>query len=372
MALVVPVPAPAGASVAELLHLHRYNIAQANALARAGAAVELFADAPEASDHPLERGARLLFRPRPPGLGVKLAGAALVARAAARPELTALHLFHALDTRALAAAALAPVPVFAEYNGGAPPRALLRRAVMARAADRLRGLFFTARALALPFVEAGALSGRARLFAVPELSSLLPITRDRAAARARLGIDGASPVVLSVARIATEKAPLLLLEAFRALRRHASRALLLVAAGRDELGGVFERTVAGDDTLRGAVRLRYGVPPGELPDWYAASDVLLLPSLRETCGAAFIEGLAAGVPIAATELPAFAALGRTAAVRLVPQGDAAGLASAALELASGTGARDAARARFERALSYDAIAARKLAIYRRAPVGEDY
>lgn len=110
---------------------------------------------------------------------------------------------------------------------------------------------------------------------------------DRDAVRAERGIDGVC--VLYVGRLAPEKGVDVLLRAVTGL----DVTVVLAGAGPEE------------------VRLRAAAPAGarflgnverdELPAWYAAADVLVLPSLSEPWGMSLNEGAAAGLPLVSTD-----------------------------------------------------------------------
>jgi glycosyltransferase involved in cell wall biosynthesis len=105
--------------------------------------------------------------------------------------------------------------------------------------------------------------------------------RDRAATRAALGLeaDGA-PTVVCVGRLARQKGQDLLLEAWPAVRREVPDArLVLVGGGPDEA------------ELRARADGSVSFVPGErLAEWYAAADVVAVPSRWE-----------AGLPLVAME-----------------------------------------------------------------------
>jgi glycosyltransferase involved in cell wall biosynthesis len=364
IALLVPAVCSEQDTEAELLHRHRFNVAQAGALATTGAEVELFLDAP------FSRELRST-----PGLTVHLVVTGrrrrpLVQRAlSGRPDV--LHLFHLLDLRTLVRIARTRVRTFAEYNGGAVPRGL-RRTVLNAVSRALEGVFFTARQMADLFVEQGALSPHVAIHEVPEISVVAPELRDRATARARLEVAADGLLFAVVGRAAPEKDPLCALEAFRAILARRPEARLLYATLSGPLEESIERWLASDPTLASRVILRRALPPTAMPDVYAAADAMLHPSRREVCGHALVEALAAGLPVAASDIAPHRALLRHDAGRLCPVGDPLSLGEAALALAADTGARQRARQRFVSALSYAAIANRKRQIYERLPVPSEY
>ena len=356
IALLVPVPARPGP--VDLRAIHRHNSAQARALARLGAEVHLFVDAPFAA---LERdeGVYLHFVL---GRIRAIPGAHLIASALSiRPDV--LHQFHLLDVRTLALTSLAPTRAFAEYNTGPVPDRLARLAVMRAATRRLSGVFFTACEMASPFVAAGALARETPVIAVPEISSLVS-SADRDDSKRALGLERAL-VILVVARAAEVKDPFTSLAAFDRIRAARPDAELIWAAIEE---GPLHREVS----LRVARSGGRMLVRTEMAPLYAAADVMLHTSRREACGTAFVEALSAGVPIAGSDIPPFRALSRGGAAKLCPVGDADAFARAALELAADEEARARARARYERALTFDAIAERKMRAYCGEVVGGEY
>lgn len=351
-------PADPGADESSLLHRHRYNVAQARALAGAGADVELIIDAPFSAETRVCEHARVVFAHRP---NARLPVAAHLIARAVRDRVEVIHLFHLLSVKSTALAALAPARVFAEYNGGAIPASPLRRGVLSAASRRLEGAFFTGREAGQDFVAAGALARSVPLFAVPEVSSLLPdpTEAERAATRerARRETDPAALVVLVVGRIAEDKQPFVALEAFRAIARARPNAILWWAHGGDELGGALQRAAKHD-----RVRFFERIPYEDMPRLYAGADVMIHATRRETCSAAFIEAMQHGLPVAASNIPPLAAMSGPGST-LVPLGDASALAHAALALAGDPEHRARAQRTFAEQLSYEAIGRRKLRAY---------
>ncbi|WP_222192778.1 glycosyltransferase [Modestobacter italicus] len=105
--------------------------------------------------------------------------------------------------------------------------------------------------------------------------------RDRAASRAALGLASPdAPTVVCVGRLARQKGQDMLLEAWTAVRRAVPTAqLVLVGGGPDEAA---LRAAAGDGV--------HFAPGERLADWYAAADVVAVPSRWE-----------AGLPLVAME-----------------------------------------------------------------------
>jgi glycosyltransferase involved in cell wall biosynthesis len=122
--------------------------------------------------------------------------------------------------------------------------------------------------------------------------------RDGAALRRELGCPPGAPVLLSVARLVTDKDPTTLLAAFRRV------------AQRDECQGA-RLWIAGDGPLRPTLAAqveRYGLTErvqflgfrNDVPRLLAAADLLVISSLREGLPNVALEAMAARRPVVAT------------------------------------------------------------------------
>ena len=124
---------------------------------------------------------------------------------------------------------------------------------------------------------------------------------ERAGARERLGLKG-EPTVLYVGRIEPLKGLDLLLEAVAMLDAADSRLLIVGGApGRDdELERLRRRArelgIGGKVTFTGALK------QAELPDYYRAADVFVLPSYSESFGLVALEAMACGTPVVASRV----------------------------------------------------------------------
>jgi glycosyltransferase involved in cell wall biosynthesis len=123
----------------------------------------------------------------------------------------------------------------------------------------------------------------------------------RDAARARLGLEG--PTVLCVRRLVARMGLDLLVTAFATvLDRHPGAVLAI--AGRGYQRGALERRVR-QLGIAPAVRFLGFVPDEELPLWFRAADLFVLPSVSlEGFGMVTLEALAAGTPVLATPIGA--------------------------------------------------------------------
>jgi glycosyltransferase involved in cell wall biosynthesis len=120
----------------------------------------------------------------------------------------------------------------------------------------------------------------------------------RRALRAAFGVTDDAPVILFSGKLIAKKQPLLLLEAYARLRRERPCWLLLAGEGA-ERAAVMERVERHG--LPG-VRLAGFLNQSELPNAYAAADLLALPSgWDETWGLVVNEALNFGLPVVVSD-----------------------------------------------------------------------
>lgn len=162
--------------------------------------------------------------------------------------------------------------------------------------------------------EFGAQTGAAvdyggRLDKIPlALDAEVFAPKDSAQARRRLGLPPEDLLLLYVGRFShVDKMDLFpLLLAFKeALRRNPGRGVTLVMAGSDspfKYAGRVEQ-FAADLGLADRVVVRTNLPDGDVPDYYAASDIFVSPSdnIQETFGLSIIEAMASGLPVVCSD-----------------------------------------------------------------------
>jgi glycosyltransferase involved in cell wall biosynthesis len=123
------------------------------------------------------------------------------------------------------------------------------------------------------------------------------VTRD--AARVLFGIPAGRAVIGVVRRLVHRMGLEGLLSAMAEVRRHVPEALLVVAGNGPLAAELAERTVSFG--LEQHVKLVGFVADSELPQFYRACDISIVPSLAlEGFGLTTIESLAAGTPVLVT------------------------------------------------------------------------
>ena len=190
---------------------------------------------------------------------------------------------------------------------------LVRRAgrvVHVCAADHLRGVAEGAAADQTVFIENGIDLDR------------FPPAADRRGRRAALGVPAEAVVLACVARLDPQKGLDVLIEAAAHLR--GTFELWMIG------DGPLEATLREQARARGiAGRMRWLGAREDVPALLAAADVFVLPSRFETSSIALLEGMAAGLPVVATDVGDTGRLvGQGRAGRIVAPDDAAALAAA--------------------------------------------
>jgi len=136
------------------------------------------------------------------------------------------------------------------------------------------------------------------------------------------------PRIGYVGRLAAQKRPDLLVEAFGRLRTEAH----LVVVGDGPMRAAVLAAVRSSPA-RDRITVTGFVPHVEVPQVLASLDLLVLPSAYEEMGSVLVEAMASGLPVVASRvggIPAVVADGETGL--LVPPGDVDALAAALDEL----------------------------------------
>ena len=192
-----------------------------------------------------------------------------------------------------------------------------------------------------------------QILAIPNGISEAPRIRDVGPAELRreMGAGPGELVILSMARLADGKGLEYLIQA-AALIPMAERNMRIVIAGDGPARARLEQLAA---TLAVTDRVHFLGFREDVGDLLAASDMVVLPSLREGLSIALLEAMAAGKPIVATSIGSQREVASHADMaRLVPPADARALSDAIVKLAAepaqmtrlGTNARAVYKSRY--------------------------
>jgi glycosyltransferase involved in cell wall biosynthesis len=151
-----------------------------------------------------------------------------------------------------------------------------------------------------------------------------PGTQDEA--RARLGIDVVSPLVLFVGNLVPVKGIDVLVAACAALRRQAVE-FRCCLVGQGPLARRLQHQI-NRLGLRAHVSLMGPVPHARLADWYRAATVVVLPSRSEGVPCVLLESAACGTPFVASRVGGVPEIAHLMESELVPPEDAAALCRA--------------------------------------------
>ena len=155
-------------------------------------------------------------------------------------------------------------------------------------------------------------------------------------ARRRVGLPAeGDPVLLYVGRLSPEKGVDVLIDACSILAREGRRFQCHII-GTGPLAGPLQARIDRLG-LGERVRLLGPRPQAELPDWYRAADVFVLPSHSEGVPNVLLEAAACGLPCVATRVGGVPEISDRGDIRLVPPAEPAGLAGAIGEALAGRG-----------------------------------
>jgi glycosyltransferase involved in cell wall biosynthesis len=222
-------------------------------------------------------------------------------------------------------------------------------------------LSFTSAEQAEPWRATGVLANQ-RVIEIIEASTMMrSVSRERA--RTAIARDG-SPLMLWVGRLTTNKDPLTVLDGLERALPQLPGARVLMVFGDDTLIEGVEKRVRASALLVDRVTLIGRLDRAELPNYYAAADVFISGSHYEGSGYALIEAMSAGVVPVVTDIPSFRAITGDAGARWTP-GDADDFARVLADVCSTDldARKQAAKARFDRVLSWEAIGRRTVAEY---------
>ncbi|MGB5077276.1 MAG: glycosyltransferase [Sphingorhabdus sp.] len=161
------------------------------------------------------------------------------------------------------------------------------------AADKAAGLLAVSGALKADMAALGIEEGKIMVH-YTGLDQARFSPRDRSAEKAKLGIDG--PIILCIGALIPRKNQHLLLHALPLLPRAT---LILAGQGSSEQQ---YRQLAKTLGVEERVRFHGNVPHDDLPGLLAAADVMALVSESEGLANAWVEALACGTPIIASDV----------------------------------------------------------------------
>lgn len=226
------------------------------------------------------------------------------------------------------------------------------------------------RALAL-----GAEEGKTELIPYGADAKVFHVHPDEAArVRTQLQLNRDDVMILGVGRMVFKKGFEFLVGAMPQILQSTPKArLVLVGYGdlRDELEA--QARALG---LNGQVTFAGRVARQEIPAYFAASDIVSVPSVRDDAGNVdglpnvVLEGMAAGKPIVASNIAGFPdVIAHGESGLLVPEKDSAAIAKAVVQLAEDAGLRERlgahGRAQVHENLNWDNVARRFVSVYER-------
>lgn len=126
-------------------------------------------------------------------------------------------------------------------------------------------------------------------------AAISPSHEEKMYVRKQMGIGPENRVIISVSRLAKKNGLGDLIQSLVLLPSHTH--LVIAGSGRLEEG---LKALTEKSGLRGRVHFVGDVAHSVLPHYFAIADVFCRPSLSEGLGTAFLEAMAAGVPVVAT------------------------------------------------------------------------
>ena len=129
--------------------------------------------------------------------------------------------------------------------------------------------------------------------------------------RSALGWGYRNRVVGYVGRLTQLKGIDLLANAFKNVSRTAAEARLLIVGSGEEEKSI--RSILAEEIGRGTVHIEPAMVQEQLPHWYRAMDLLVMPSRYETMSNAVLEAMACGIPFLASNVGGNKMIGQTGA-----------------------------------------------------------
>jgi glycosyltransferase involved in cell wall biosynthesis len=177
------------------------------------------------------------------------------------------------------------------------------------------------------------------------------------------------PFILAVGNLEPRKNLPALLRAFAQIANDIPHDLVLVG-GEGWLTGEIHDTLTAL-RLGDRVHMTGFVADDDLPIWYSAADLFVLPSLYEGFGLPILEAMACGTPVIASNTSSMPEVAGNAALLIDPQDDDAIATGIARVLNDPAFANDLRRRGLTRAtrFTWEATAAQTVAVYRQAAGG---
>lgn len=271
------------------------------------------------------------------------------------PDIIHVHGLGFARDVALLAKAAPGIPILLQDHADRVPR-IWRQREFRLGMAAVAGIAFCALPQAEPFRRARLIPAHVKLFEISESTSAFS-PGSQEAAREASGIRG-DPAVLWVGHFDSNKDPLTVLDGVSQAAHALPDLQMWCCFGDAPLRSRVEKRIAGDPQLAGRVHLLGKVPHERVEQLMRATDVFVLGSHREGSGYALIEALACGLPPVVTDIPSFRMLTRGGSIgALWACGASQDLCTALVDVSRRErhAERRAARAQFERDLSFDAV-----------------
>jgi len=324
-----------------------YAAALAEGLAARGHQVSVLTHRhrPELPAESEEKGVRIFRAPVAAQFGKALVSPALLARALSEvPRSDVLHL-HAPLVPAVPLASLAStarVPIVVTFHCDLQPPPSLGQAAVEVVARASQDFALDRASRIVTNTDDYARHTRPLSERIEKVTAILPLVDEPPApssppdvVRKRFGI-GAGPVVFFLGRFAAEKGIPALIEAFTEVRRLRPGATLVLGGTKDVAGETVLRDVAPVLADRSSGVIATGTVSADVrSELFGIADVLVLPSVNatESFGLVQVEGMLAGVPAVASDLPGVREPVRmTGMGEIARPGDAADLARKILDV----------------------------------------